>query len=390
MSFLSKLFGKKFETQSDLAEILWNGQKGDEWERAADKLEDQYLMIEVLTRSPLAENVKQNYTTTTGCRPEYERIYNSLAQRITDPVAAKKILLENPYGTDDSIKYFSRIIRNEKDIETILLHWEHRYHYEYFLDKVRDENILLNLARNASLWNIRYSAAVKLGNHDVIDALIEESLEEINDVYKLRNIHNPKVLQRIVQDQKHSDKIRLEAAILLKDDELIKSFAEKMGWSHDYDFRLYEHLKEFSDEQLLWIINSQKLESYTRQKAIEHIKDTSLLDEVAEQCENDELRVRAYMRSPKYSEKMEQNGIKLSDLHSSELSVRQKTADQLITLANSDPEILLPIWDYLKKTIEQPVELHIVSTYDLDEAGWDRYVGIGKQFPDKPAAKNGE
>ena len=36
----------------------------------------------------------------------------------------------------------------------------------------------------------------------------------------------------------------------------------------------------------------------------------------------------------------------------------------------------------------QHVDLHIVATHDLDEAGWDRYEGIGKKFPEKPLPKN--
>lgn len=387
MSLLSKLFGEKFETQSDLGQILSDERNSADWKRAAGKLEDQDLIMQALTRGPLAEKVRQSHTQAGGIYL-YDDLFDSLAKKITDSVIAKKVVLECPYITYDSAKHFAQMIKDQKDIEYILLHWDSPiYYYDIFLDKVKDENILLNLAKKASKREIRFASAEKLGNHDIMDALIEEDPEES----LLSKVHDPEVLKRIAQNKKLSDLIRFRAALLLKDAELIKSLAEKMQWTPALDIRLSSFIKESPDDILLWIINShQRFESSIRKEAVSHIKDPSLLDDAAEQCENEEGRFWAYVRSPKYSQKMERNGIALSNLHSGELEIREKTADQLISLAQTDPEILLPIWNYLKKTIEQPVVSERMNKHDLEEAGRYQYDGIGKKFPERPAAKTGE
>lgn len=367
--------GPGTETQADLVRILEGDYSKSEKERAEDKLNDPDIIIQVLMTPYRNEDSNSMFL-----------INDRLACKIKDPVRAKRILLKSPKHFYDAYKQFAQIISNKKDIEEILMQWKAGHYYTYFLEKITDEEILMNLARNALQIEIRFAAAEKLGNYDLMDEIIEEDPAKI----PLNKVHDPDIWRRITENEDIPEKYKLEAAILLKDEESITSFGRKMAWDYDCRTLVEEYKYQLSDDKLISIINDQSLSSAARMWAVSQIKNTALLNDAAEHCDDDSVRLEAYKRSAKYSMIMKENHIHLPDLQKGKPEVRQETADRLISLAETDPDVLLPIWDYLKKTIEEPVSETRSNWYDLDEAGYWNVSGIGKKFPDKPAAKNGE
>ena len=311
--------------------------------------------------------------------------YNDfLAEKITDPAMAKKIIQKSPRKYFRAYEHFAKVITDEKDLEELLLNWKDEEYSDYhFLRKISNHDILLNLARNAPLIRIRYNAAEKLGDHALMDAIIEENPVEFQT--RMENVQEPEVLRRIAQNESLPDKVRLSAAVFLNDETLIQTIAEKMDWNFDCEHIIRHNLDRFSDDMLLNIIKDRPA---LGAEAVKHIKNTFVLDEIAEQNENEAVRVAAYRRSPKYSSKLKENHIYLQDLHSEDTKIRQNTADRLISLAETDPETLLPIWDYLKKTIEEPVSSSRSNWYDREEAGYYNESGIGRKFPDKPGQQD--
>ena len=360
---------RKTMTQSDWARILEEkSSKSDKW-RAAFELQDPYMIMRVLM-SPDQD-------------ADSFLINDKLASKITDPAKAKRILLESPGHFCEAYKHFAEIITDEKDLEEILLRMK-TGDYKSFLEKITDEEILLNLARNAARIDIRFDAAEKLGNHDLMDELILKEPKK----FGLEKVHAPEVLRRISENEQLPDIIKLDAAILLEDEALIRSFGEKMGWNYDCRSQLKKRKYQLPDTILMSMINDPDIDRNARKDAVDKIKDTSLLDEAAEHCEDDIVRIEAYKRSKKYSRIMTANRIDLADLRSDNTKIRQMTADKLISLAETTPEVLLPIWDYLKETIEEPVTETRANRYDLEEAGYYNEYGIGKKFPDKPSETN--
>ena len=307
--------------------------------------------------------------------------YNDfLAEKITDPAAAKKIILKSPRKYFRAYEHFAQIITDEKDLEELLLHWkDDNFSDHHFLKKIRDRDILLNLARNAPLNRIRYNAAEKLGDHALMDSIIEE--DPVGFQTRMEDVQDPEVLRRIAQNESLPDKVKLSAAVFLNDETLVRTITEKMDWNYDCEYLIRHNLDRFSDDMLLYMIKDRPM---LGAEAVKHIKNTSVLDEIAEQSENEAVRVAAYSRSPKYSSKLKENHISLQDLHSEDTQIRQNAADKLISLAETDPKTLLPIWDHLKKTIEEPVSSSRSNWYDREEAGYYYESGIGRKFPDKP------
>ncbi len=365
--------GIKTRSQAELVRILEEENSESEKWRAVSELHDPDMIMRVLM-SPLRDEDRNS-----------KFIMNErLACKIEDPAMAKKIILESPKHFHDAYKHFAQIITNDKDLEEILLKMK-TGNYQSFLEKITDEEILMNLARNASWIDIRFDAAEKTGNHDLMDEIIEEDPAKFHN--RLEKVHDPDVLRRITENEQLPDKVKFEAAVVLKDEALIRSFGKRMGWDYDCRTLLKNHKYQLSDDTLMGIITDPDIDSFARQDAAGKIKDTSLLDEIAEQCDDENVRLEAYKKSEKYHLILKENHIYLPDLESEESEVRQKTADKLISLAETDPEVLLPIWDYLKKKIEEPVTSTRSNWYDRDEAGYYNESGIGKKFPDKPGTE---
>ena len=366
-----KKSGVKTETQAELVRILEGENSDSEKWRAVFGLHDPHMIMQVLM-SPLRDEDRNSKF------PMNEQ----LASKITDPSMAKKIILESPKHFVDAYKHFAKVITNPNDLEEILMKMQ-TVHYASFLEKITDEEILMDLARNAAWSGIRYDAAKKAGNHGLMDEIIEE--DPVKFHYHFEEVQDPDVLKRIAGSEQLPDMVRFEAAVVLKDEALIRSFGEKTGWNYDCRTLLESYKYQLSDDTLMGIIDDPESDNYTRQCAVKKITDTSLLDEAAEHCDDENVRFEAFKRSKKYSAIMNENHISLSDLQSGEPEVRQRTADKLISLAETDPEVLLPIWDHLKKMIEEPVTETRSNWYDSDEAGYYTVSGIGKKFPDKPA-----
>ena len=313
--------------------------------------------------------------------------YNDfLAEKITDPAMAKKIILKSPRKYFRAYEHFAKVITDEKDLEELLLNWKADDYSDYhFLRKITDREILLDLARNAPLIRIRFGAAEKLGDHALMDAIIEE--DPVGFETRMQQVQDPEVLRRIAQNESLPEKVRLSAAVFLNDETLIRTLTEKMDWNFDCEHLIRHNFDRFSDDMLFYIIKECPM---LGAEAVKHIKNTSLLDEITEQSENEAVRAAAFGRSPKYSSKLKEKEIDLKDLHSEDTETRQHAADRLISLAETDPETLLPIWDYLKKIIEEPVSSSRSNWYDREEAGYYNESGIGKRFPEKPKKEPGE
>lgn len=321
-----------------------------------------------------------------------ERIYAAIRDGITDQNYLAAIVLEDEDFYKRSQKFLDRITEREW-LERIARSAISQNARKSALERMDDPSLTAEIAVTDGSAYVRQSAVRMLTDESVLAHVAQNEKEEYIRLIAVEKLTDTSLLKTLSKGES-STAVRMAAAYILKDEALVyKLITEAMQNSKPNEIPFPNHcLYLLSDDSLVslvldcdektirfaeTIIDKIKRESYSPL-----IRDAERFNGIVDLAQNHEIRRLAYMRAPKY----EPYAAFIEKLHSSCLKDRREAADKLIQVAAESPEMLFPVWDYIKELVETPVsESERKNLYDREEAGYHADYGIGMKFPEKPS-----
>ncbi len=251
-------------------------------------------------------------------------------------------------------------------------------HKSRSVKEISDQFLLAKIAKNDNYpFDTRIAALHEINNMSLLEDIIkhEDNTFEVR-LAALEKVNDYSTLIRIAKNDKEvAAYVRVAAAKKADDQNTLADIAKKYGWEGE------SALKELNDPKLIADVAKKAKLKGVRQKAVAKLTDRAIINDVLSNGEYHDVIVEAYKKIPENRPYV----CLIEGLGDGQFDTRKEAAEELIVIAETKPEALLPIWDWIKKTIEIPYSQgERLNTYDREEAGLYSDSGIGLKFPTKP------
>lgn len=244
--------------------------------------------------------------------------------------------------------------------------------------KLTDQASLEYIAQNDEAKTVRQNAVEKLTNQAIIASVAQKDSDEYIRRLATEKLTNQVVLTYIANNDQ-SIIVKKMAAYKLENEEMLVSLliADPNPWKTDDKF-----VRSISNPKQLARLVIKCSNKHIVDCAVDHLQDDESLRRILVEALEEWKKVGVYTKLPEYSNYAK--WVKELTCWYDE-DKRLEAAQKLIDIAKTKPGVLLPIWTWLKEKIETPRDkTYIKNRYDLEEAGYYEYSGIGLVFPDKP------
>ena len=227
------------------------------------------------------------------------------------------------------------------------------------VEKETDLIELAEIAKNAPLDDVRVAAFEK-----------SRQIKEVELLAKIKHATYNTI-----------DSLGINEAFAKQSDQFLGAIAKNI----QYDISvLSAAIRQINDLTVLEDVNAHYVHEAKSNTDAAFIRNKAKdrLSELKQLAYEDKLRV--YLNNPENQRTSELIG----NLDSLSYDKRKEAAVELIEIANTKPELIIPIWGWTKTKVEEPYKTFNVrvNEYDREEAGIyeERDSGIGLKFPTKP------